>query len=98
MKQKFNESVAKLGRFAKNPYVQMFMAVVLIVSSITEGWGSMAADVSHGRLRAFHGTLLLGIVHLLRTLPDVVEAIERAAEVAGSTAVEEIEAEEERPS
>jgi hypothetical protein len=74
----------KLARFAKNPNLQMFVAIVLIVTSLQETWGSVAEDFSQLKFRVFHGTLLLGIVHLLRILPEFVEGIERASKATGS--------------
>jgi hypothetical protein len=74
----------KLGRFAKNPNLQMFVAIVLIVSSLQETFGSVSEDFSQRKFRVFHGTLLLGIVHLLRILPEFIEGIERAVKATGS--------------
>lgn len=91
-----NKFLERVGKFAKNPYLQMFVAVVLIVSSAREGWGTVVEDASSGRLRASHGTLLLGIVHLMRTLPDVVEGVERAGEAAEARAAKAIQADKDK--
>jgi hypothetical protein len=74
-----NKLLRKLARFVGSPYLQTVVALVLIVSSLQEGWDTLA-EVRHGRISVSHGTLLLGISHLLRTLPDLVEGIERASE------------------
>ena len=55
----------------------MFVGIILIVSSLMDSWATLSEDISDGRLRVSHATLLLGITHFLRTLPDVVEGLER---------------------
>lgn len=71
----------KLAAIAKNPYLQLFVALVLIGSSLMETISSIDEDVAKLHVRVFHGTLLLGIMHLFRTLPEVVDGIERLAKV-----------------
>ena len=76
----FSKVLKSLARFARQPYVQLIVAVVLIASSARESWQTMLYDFEHLNLRVHHGTLLLGISQLLQCLPAAVEGIERAAE------------------
>jgi hypothetical protein len=74
-----NRVLRSLANFARQPYVQLVVAIVLIVSSAVESWQTMAYDFTHLQLRVHHGTLLLGISQLLSCLPQAVDGLERMA-------------------
>lgn len=88
--------LTRLCKFADNPYVQVIVAVVLIVTSVSEAWDTLADDLSGGRMRASHGTLLLGIVGLMQSLPDLVEGLEAVSKVTDKKVGDEIRKLEDR--
>ena len=73
-----------LRRIVGHPLTQLGVALVLIVTSAMELSQTFVDDFYSSRVRATHGLLLVGIWQLLRTIPDLVEGIERYLESGGS--------------
>jgi hypothetical protein len=57
------------------------MGLVLVVSSVAEGYDTFFDDLNHLRLRAHHGLLLFGLMNILSSLPDLIEGLETTEEV-----------------
>jgi uncharacterized membrane protein HdeD (DUF308 family) len=71
-----------LKLFIDHPITNIVIAIVLIVSSLLEGWESFSEDISEFDLGVHHGVLLFGVVMLLRGVVEALEAIVRAHEKA----------------
>lgn len=70
-----------LARFVKNPYVNLLMGIVLMVTSGSEVWESLEEGAAN-HLGAHHGVFIFGLLHLLRQLPEFFEATEYMSEGA----------------
>lgn len=73
-----------LRRIVGHPLTQLGVALVLVVTSVIELSQTFVDDFYASRVRATHGLLVVGIWQLLRTLPDLVEGIERYLESRAS--------------
>ena len=62
-----------------HPYANLLVAVILIVTSLAEGWETLQDDLIHLDIAAHHGVLLFGVFSLLKVIPELVEALERAS-------------------
>ena len=69
-----------LRRIVGHPLTQLGVALVLVVTSLIEVSQTFVADFSSGRVRATHGLLIVGLWQILRTLPDLIEGLERYLE------------------
>jgi len=70
----------RIRRFTDHPATRMATGLILVVSSIAEGYDTFFDDVQHFRLRAHHGLLIFGLVNMLRSMPDFIEGLESATE------------------
>ena len=59
---------------ARNCYLHLFFGAVVALSGLLEVAQTLAEDLSSGNLRSGHGVALLGLVHLLRAIADLLEA------------------------
>ena len=66
-----------LRRLLEHPIANLVVAIILIVTSFAEGWETLREDVVKLDAGAHHGVLLFGFVNLLRTIPELFEAVER---------------------
>jgi hypothetical protein len=69
--------VARLDRIVRHVVTQLIVALVLIGTSLAEMMETLADDFATHRVRATHGLLVVGLVQLLRALPELIEGIER---------------------
>ena len=69
-----------LKKFIEHPITNISIALVLIVTSLLEGWESFSEDLSEFDMGVHHGVLLFGIVMLLRGIIEALEAVVRAHE------------------
>ena len=70
--------VARLDRIVRHVITQLLVALVLIGTSLAEMMETLADDFATYRVRATHGLLVVGLVQLLRALPDLIEGLERS--------------------
>jgi hypothetical protein len=56
-----------LRRFVKNPYLQLVVGVVLLVSTLLSGF----------ELEVHHGFAIIGIWHITQAAPGILQALER---------------------
>lgn len=67
-----------LRRLVEHPLVNLVVALVLVATSLAEGWGTLREDMLQANVGAHHGLLVFGFVNLLRTLPELMDAAEHA--------------------
>ncbi|CAB5089738.1 hypothetical protein D3OALGA1CA_5799 [Olavius algarvensis associated proteobacterium Delta 3] len=64
-----------------HPLTDLFVSVVLIVTALSEDWHTLYTDLVHFDAGVHHGVLVLGVVSLLKTIPDLLDAAERIYKV-----------------
>jgi len=72
--------VRRVHRLLASRPVVIFVGVVLIITSATELKQTVDDDLSQGRLKGEHGTLLYGVVLVLKGLTDLLEGVEDVSE------------------
>ncbi|MBN1346633.1 MAG: hypothetical protein JXQ73_28340 [Phycisphaerae bacterium] len=68
-----------LERFTSSPFVLFGVSIIILVTSINEARETFWSDLRHAHMRAHHGLIVFGFFNLLRSLPDMHEAMERMA-------------------
>jgi hypothetical protein len=66
-----------LQRFVDNPITKLGVGLILIASGLIEAYDTVLDDLHRLRVRVGHGVIILGVVHVLAGLPEVIEGIER---------------------
>jgi hypothetical protein len=66
-----------LQRFVDHPVTKLVVGLILIASGLIETYDTVLDDLHHHRVRVGHGVIILGIVHVFASLPEVIEGIER---------------------
>ena len=76
--------MAALRRSVGHPLTQLTVAGVLMATSFLEASETFIDDFSEFRVRATHGLLLVGLWQVVRTIPDLIDGIERYLEFTGN--------------
>jgi hypothetical protein len=66
-----------LKHFVDHPVTKLAVGLILIVSGLIEAYDTVLDDLHRLRVRVGHGVVILGIVNVLASLPEVIEGIER---------------------
>jgi hypothetical protein len=66
-----------LKRFVDHPTTKLVVGLILIASGLIETYDTVLDDVHHLRVRVGHGVLVLGVVNVLASLPEVIDGMER---------------------
>ena len=67
-----------LRSILEHPIMNMATALILIITSIAEGWEEFTNHLNEFHLGVHHGVLLLGLIMLLR---GVLEALDSVIEI-----------------
>ena len=65
-----------LKRFVDHPVTKLGVGLILIASGLIETYDTVLDDLHRPRVRVGHGVIILGVVHVLASLPEVIEGIE----------------------
>jgi hypothetical protein len=65
-----------LKRFVNHPVTKLFVGLILIASGLVEAYDTVLDDFHRHRVRVGHGVIVLGVVNVLASLPEVIEGIE----------------------
>ena len=65
-----------LKRFVDHPATKLGVGLILIVSGLIEAYDTVLDDFHRLRVRVGHGVVILGVVNVLASLPEVIEGIE----------------------
>jgi hypothetical protein len=65
-----------LKRFVDHPITRLGVGLILIASGLIEAYDTVLDDLHRLRVRVGHGVVILGVVHELASLPEVIEGIE----------------------
>ncbi|GAB6041907.1 hypothetical protein [Endothiovibrio diazotrophicus] len=60
------------GRFAKNPYVSLLVGLAFLYTGVSDAVRELEA-LGHLRVGVHHGVILFALLHILKTLPDLVD-------------------------
>ena len=66
-----------LKRFVDHPITKLVVGLILIASGLIEAYDTVLDDLHRLRVRVGHGVVILGFVHVLASLPGVIEGIDR---------------------
>jgi hypothetical protein len=64
-----------LKRFVEHPVVKLGVGLILIVSGLIEAYDTVLNDFHRLRVRVGHGVIILGVVNVLASLPEVIEGM-----------------------
>ena len=64
-----------IRRIVNNPFANIFVALILLTTSLMEAWETLFDDVGEMNLGAHHGIMLFAIFQILKTLPDLMDAL-----------------------
>ena len=74
----------KLRAVLHHPVTNLVVALILVVTSLIEGWASatgdtvkMAMGAVEMKVGVYDGVLAYGLVHLFRAIAELVEGVER---------------------
>lgn len=69
-----------LRRIVKNRYLNLLVGLTLIAMSANEVWESLADGFDLTDLNSHAGLALIGFLHILKALPDLLEGLEHLEE------------------
>jgi hypothetical protein len=61
-------------RVSKNKFLHIFLGLITVYAGISETWETLAEDFSSGNIRGGHGVIFIGVLHLLHSISEFVEA------------------------
>jgi hypothetical protein len=67
-----------LKLFVDHQMTKLGVGLVLIASGLIEAYDTVLDELHRLRVRVGHGVVILGVVHVLASLPEVIEGIERS--------------------
>ena len=73
---KLRQLAHALKRFVDHPVTKLAVGLILIASGLIETYDTVLDDLHRLRVRVGHGVIILGVVHVLASLPEVIEGIE----------------------
>ena len=59
---------------AKNKYLHIFLGLMTVYAGISEVWETIYDDFRSANIKAGHGVVFVGILHLLRSFSEFVES------------------------
>jgi hypothetical protein len=63
--------------FVDHPLTKLGVGLILIVSGMIEAYDTVLDDLHRLRVRVGHGVIILGVVNVLASLPEVIDGIDR---------------------
>lgn len=71
--------MARLRKLLDHPTVNLGIAVILVLTSLAEGWETIIDDLIELDAKVHHGVLVFGFFQLLRALTDMFEGAKKIA-------------------
>ena len=65
-----------LKRFVDHPITKLVVGLILIAGGLIEAYDTVLDDLHRLRVRVGHGVVILGVVNVLASLPEVIEGIQ----------------------
>jgi hypothetical protein len=73
----FRRLARALKHFVDHPVSKLAVGLILIASGLIEAYDTVLDDLHRLRVRVGHGVIILGVVNVLASLPEVIDGIER---------------------
>jgi hypothetical protein len=73
----FRRLARALKLFVDHPVSKLGVGLILIASGLIEAYDTVLDDLHRLRVRVGHGVIILGVVNVLASLPEVIDGIER---------------------
>lgn len=67
---------SKLRRIVENPYLNLFVGILFLLSGLSEAWETLRDDIFNLHFRGSHGIIIFSIMHVMKTIPDFFEGLE----------------------
>lgn len=67
--------LCRLKRVADHPFMNITAGAFLVGTGLFEGAASIYEELADVPIGGHHGMAVFGIIHILRTLPDLLEAM-----------------------
>ena len=64
-----------LRRIVTNPFANIFVGLVLLITSLMEAWETLFDDIGEMNLGAHHGIMIFAVFQILKALPDLMDAL-----------------------
>ncbi len=61
-------------RVAKNRVLHIFLGLMTVYAGFSETWETLADDFTSKNFKGAHGVIFVGVLHLLRSLSEFIEA------------------------
>lgn len=71
-----NRARTVLKKLIHNPYIDLAVGAILLVSGLWETWETIGPDLLAGNFRLHHGTVFLGFITALRAVADIFAGLE----------------------
>ena len=65
----------KLNSFAEHPGINLLVGLILLGTGSYESWSALSAEIQQFNLGAYYGMMVLGLVQVLKAIPELVEGI-----------------------
>ncbi|MBT3237285.1 MAG: hypothetical protein HOK06_02670 [Rhodospirillaceae bacterium] len=72
--------IRKFENAVRNPYVEISVGLVLVITGFAEAGESLFEDVSQGNIGAHHGIIVLGLAHAMKAIPSILGSLVLFAE------------------
>ena len=74
----------KIRRIVENPFLNLVVGIILLISGLSEAWGAIWDDIVNLNLKAHHGIIIFAILNIIRTIPDFFESLEHVQRDVGN--------------
>ena len=75
--------IKNMEKFAKNPYFEASLGIVILATGLVEAGNTIFADIMSGKIGAHHGMILLGFVHAFKAIPAILAGMAIFAHAEG---------------
>lgn len=64
----------------ENPWINLLVSLILIVTSSRDVWTDLQGDFTAMRVGSHHGVFVLGLFQILKTIPDIIGKLREVQE------------------
>ena len=73
-----------LKRFLENPFIHLFIGLLMLITSVSEAWGTLAKDLKNLDLGTHHTIGMFGLVYALKSLIEVLEKLSKTSDAVAN--------------
>ena len=74
----------KLRRIVENPFLNLVVGIILLISGLSEVWDTMWDDIVNLNLKVHHGIIIFAILQVIKSIPDFFESLEHVQRDVGN--------------